>query len=61
MRLILVIISMLVGILAFTWSIIFLFQKEMLCGILTVIVGCVFVKIWQYLINTDKDVDMHIE
>lgn len=36
------------------------FNNPNIKSFIVLVIGCILVKVWQWLINTDPDVDMHV-
>lgn len=61
-RLILVILSAILSICCLFYAAYTLIINGLtLTGFIALIIGCILSEVWKWLINTDPDVDMHIE
>ena len=61
-RLILVVLSAILSICCLGYAAYtVLFNNPNAKSFIVLIIGCILVKVWQWLINTDPDVDMYIE
>ena len=61
-RLILVILSVILSICCLSYAAYTIIINEPTStGFIVLIIGCILIKVWQWLINTDSDVDMYIE
>lgn len=60
-RLILVLLSGILSICCLSYAAYtVIFNTPNIKSFIVLVIGCILAKIWQWLINTDPDVDMHI-
>lgn len=61
-RLILVILSAILSIYCLSYAVYtVVFNNPNTKSLIVLVIGCILVKVWQWLINADPDVDMYIE